>query len=162
MVRTIPPSFVEIRPKLRVVALLTWEWPKTAKNRGESQKMTPSSETEIFLGWFQWESCSPGYSGNLLHWHTHLMYHKYIHAQMIFTSWLYGQGHSLRWMNTTTMTYLLSIFKWPPDLHGHEWVVHWAWSWLRSDTPCKNWKRMAGQVGTFLGLILTAYYSLHF
>ena len=29
---------------------LTWEWPKTAKNRGEPQKMTPSSETENFLG----------------------------------------------------------------------------------------------------------------
>merc|ERR1711978_598894 len=50
MARTIPPSFVEIGPKLRVVALLTWEWPKTAKNRGEPQKMTPSSETENFLG----------------------------------------------------------------------------------------------------------------
>merc|ERR1712004_596726 len=50
MVRTIPPSFVEIGPKLRVVAPLTWEWPKTAKNRGEPQKMTPSSETEIFFG----------------------------------------------------------------------------------------------------------------
>ena len=41
--------------------------PKTAKNRGEPQKMTPSSETEFFLGWFRWESCSPGYSGHLLH-----------------------------------------------------------------------------------------------
>ena len=50
MARTIPPSFVEIGPKLRVVAPLKWEWPKTAKNRGEPQKMTPSSETEIFLG----------------------------------------------------------------------------------------------------------------
>ena len=50
MVRTIPPSFVEIGPKLRVVALLTRQWPKTAKNRGEPQKMTPSSETEIFFG----------------------------------------------------------------------------------------------------------------
>ena len=50
MARTIPPSFVEIGPKLRVVAPLTWEWPKTAKNRGEPQKMTPSPETEIFLG----------------------------------------------------------------------------------------------------------------
>ena len=50
MARTIPPSFVEIGPKLRVVALLMWEWPKTAKNRGEPQKMTPSSETEIFFG----------------------------------------------------------------------------------------------------------------
>ena len=44
------PSFVEIGPKLRVVAPLKWEWPKTAKNRGEPQKMTPSSETENFLG----------------------------------------------------------------------------------------------------------------
>ena len=50
MARTIPPSFVEIGPKLRVVALLTRQWPKTAKNRGEPQKMTPSSETENFLG----------------------------------------------------------------------------------------------------------------
>merc|ERR1719474_2439150 len=29
--------------------------------------MTPSSETEFFLGWFRWESFSPGYSGHLLH-----------------------------------------------------------------------------------------------
>ena len=27
-----------------------WEWPKRAKNRGEPKKMTPSSETENFLG----------------------------------------------------------------------------------------------------------------
>ena len=67
MARTVPPSFVEIGPKLRVVAPLKWEWPKTAKNRGEPQKMTPSSETDFFWGWFQWESCSPGYSGHLLH-----------------------------------------------------------------------------------------------
>ena len=40
---------------------------KYAKNRGEPQKMTPSSETEFFWGWFQWESCSPGYSGHLFH-----------------------------------------------------------------------------------------------
>merc|ERR1712016_464640 len=50
LTRTVPPSFVEIEPKLRVVAPLTRRWPKTAKNRGEPQKMTPSSETEIFLG----------------------------------------------------------------------------------------------------------------
>ena len=50
MARTIPPSFVEIGPKLRVVALLTRQWPKTAKNRVEPQKITPSSETEIFFG----------------------------------------------------------------------------------------------------------------
>ena len=58
MAQTIPPSFVEIGPKLRVVAPLTRRWPKTAKNRGEPQKMNPSSETDIFLGW---------YSGYLLH-----------------------------------------------------------------------------------------------
>ena len=67
MARTVPPSFVEIGPKLRVVAPLTRRWPKTAKNRGEPQKITPSSEMEFFWGWFQWESCSPGYSGHLLH-----------------------------------------------------------------------------------------------
>ena len=48
MARTIPPSFVEIGPKLRVVAPLTLEWPKTAKNRGEPQKMTPSPERNFF------------------------------------------------------------------------------------------------------------------
>ena len=62
MARTVPPSFVEIGPKLRVLIPLTWEWPKRAKNRGEPQKMTPSSETEIFWGWSEWESCSPGYT----------------------------------------------------------------------------------------------------
>ena len=67
MARTIPPSFVEIGPKLSVVAPLTRRWPKTAKNRGEPQKMTPSSETEFFLGWSEWESCSPGYSGDMPH-----------------------------------------------------------------------------------------------
>ena len=29
MARTVPPSFVEIGPKLRVGTPLTWEWPKT-------------------------------------------------------------------------------------------------------------------------------------
>ena len=67
MARTVPPSSVEIGPKLRVLIPLTWEWPKRAKSRGEPWKMTPSSETEIFLGWSRWESCSPGYSGHLLH-----------------------------------------------------------------------------------------------
>ena len=46
---------------------MNWGMPKTAKNRGELQKMTSSSETEFFLGWFRWESCSPGHSGYLLH-----------------------------------------------------------------------------------------------
>ena len=50
MSRTVPPSFVENGPKLRVLIPLKWEWPKTAKNRGEPRKMTYSSETEIFWG----------------------------------------------------------------------------------------------------------------
>ena len=38
MARTVPPSFVEIGPKLRVVAPLMRRWPKTAKNRGARPK----------------------------------------------------------------------------------------------------------------------------
>ena len=41
------------------------EWPETAKNRGEPQKMTHSSETEIFSGWSKWESCSPGHTNDM-------------------------------------------------------------------------------------------------
>ena len=36
--------------KLRVLIIAKWEWPETAKNRGEPRKMTHSSETEISLG----------------------------------------------------------------------------------------------------------------
>ena len=67
MTRTVPASFVEIGPKLRVGTPLTWEWPKRAKIRAELLNMTPRSETEIFLWWSQLESCSPGYCGYLLH-----------------------------------------------------------------------------------------------
>ena len=48
MAWTVPPSFVENSPKLRVLILVIGEWPETAKNRAEPQKMTHSSETEIF------------------------------------------------------------------------------------------------------------------
>ena len=50
MARMVPPSFVENGPKLRVLIPLKWEWPATAKNRGESRKITPSSETKFFGG----------------------------------------------------------------------------------------------------------------
>ena len=50
MTRTVPPNFVENGPKLRVLITENGEWPKTAKNRGEPQKMTDCSETEFFLG----------------------------------------------------------------------------------------------------------------
>ena len=50
MTRMVPTSFVESGPKLRVLIVVIGEWPETAKNRGEPQKMTPSSETENFLG----------------------------------------------------------------------------------------------------------------
>ena len=48
--RTVPPSFVDYGPKLRVLILAIGNWPVMAKNRGEPQKMTPISEMEIFLG----------------------------------------------------------------------------------------------------------------
>ena len=38
MVRTVPLSFVEIGPKLRVGIPLTWEWPKMAKKQGPAPK----------------------------------------------------------------------------------------------------------------------------
>jgi len=52
MAWTVPPSFVDHRPKLRVIIIAKWEWPKVAKNQGEPQKMTHSSETEFFFGVF--------------------------------------------------------------------------------------------------------------
>ena len=41
---------------------------KYAKNRGEPQKMTPSSETEFFLGWSEWENCCSGYTYDMPCW----------------------------------------------------------------------------------------------
>ena len=35
----VPPSFVQNGPKIRVLIIVKWEWPETAKNRGEPQKM---------------------------------------------------------------------------------------------------------------------------
>ena len=60
MARTVPLSFVEYDPKLRILIIVKWEWPETAKIRGEPRKMTHSSETEIFWRWSEWECCSPG------------------------------------------------------------------------------------------------------
>ena len=45
-----------------------WEWPETAKTRGEPRKMTHSTETEIFSGWSECESCSPGNTGDMPCW----------------------------------------------------------------------------------------------
>ena len=36
-----------------------------AKNWGEPQKMTHSSETAKNFGWSEWESFSPGYTGDM-------------------------------------------------------------------------------------------------
>ena len=63
--RTVPTSFVENSPKLRVLILVIGEWPKTAKNRGEPQKMTRCSETKFFWGWSKWVSFSPGHTGDM-------------------------------------------------------------------------------------------------
>ena len=48
MARTVPPSFVENGPKLRV--LMIRHKPPTAKNRREPRKMTHCSETKFFGG----------------------------------------------------------------------------------------------------------------
>ena len=48
MARTVPPSFIENGPKLRV--LIPWEWPKRVKTRGEPRKITPSLDKEILFG----------------------------------------------------------------------------------------------------------------
>ena len=50
MAGTVPQSFVENGPKLRL--LITerwWEFPETAKNGGEPQKITDSSETDFWV-----------------------------------------------------------------------------------------------------------------
>ena len=60
MAWTVPPSFVENNPKLRVLKLMIGEWPKTAKNKGEPRKMTPSPETEIFWGGPNGKVVAPG------------------------------------------------------------------------------------------------------
>ena len=52
MAKTVPPSFVENGPKLRVLIIVIGEGPKTAKIRDEPQKMTYCAETN-FLGLVQ-------------------------------------------------------------------------------------------------------------
>ena len=46
----VPPSFVKNGPKLRVLIIVKWHKPETAKNRGQPPKMTHSLETEFFWG----------------------------------------------------------------------------------------------------------------
>ena len=50
MALTVPLSFVDHGPKLRVLILAKWEWPEKVKNWGEPPKMPHSSETEFFSG----------------------------------------------------------------------------------------------------------------
>ena len=50
MALTVPLSFVDHGPKLRVLILAKSHKPKMAKNRGDFRKMTHSSETEILFG----------------------------------------------------------------------------------------------------------------
>ena len=58
-------SFAILGPKSRLVALLLRHSPKMAKIHYEPQKMTHTSETEIFSGWVQWESCSTKCTGDM-------------------------------------------------------------------------------------------------
>ena len=60
MALTVPPSFVENGPKLRVLILVIGEWPETAKNRGEPRKMIHSSKTDFFRGGLNGIVVAPG------------------------------------------------------------------------------------------------------
>ena len=69
MARTFPPSIVDDGPKLRVLIIAKWRKPEKAKKRGDwALKKTHSSETEIFSGWSEWESCSPGCTSDMPCW----------------------------------------------------------------------------------------------
>ena len=59
MAQTDPPSFVDDGPKLRELIIVKWEWPETAKNRGEAQKMIHSLETDILFGVVQMGKLQP-------------------------------------------------------------------------------------------------------
>ena len=60
MAQVIPPSFIEKGPKLRVLIIVIREWPKTAKKRGEPQKMTHSSKTDFFWVGLNGKVVAPG------------------------------------------------------------------------------------------------------
>ena len=49
MAQTVPPSFVDEDPNLRKLTIAKWEWPETAKNRGEPRKC-PIDRKRNFLG----------------------------------------------------------------------------------------------------------------
>ena len=50
LARTVPPSFVDHGPKLRVLIQAIGHWPDITKNKDEPWKITHTSEMEIFLG----------------------------------------------------------------------------------------------------------------
>ena len=60
MIQTVPPTFIENGPKLKVLILMNQHKPKRAKNRGGPWKMTHSSETEIFSGRSNGNIVAPG------------------------------------------------------------------------------------------------------
>ena len=69
MARTFPPSFIEKGPKLRVLVIMKWEWPETAKKKGMSPEEWPiARKRNFFSGLSEWESCSPGYTGDMPCW----------------------------------------------------------------------------------------------
>ena len=50
MAGTVPPSFVDENPKLRVLTIAEWEWPEKAKNRGEPRKCPIDRKRNFFGG----------------------------------------------------------------------------------------------------------------
>jgi len=60
MARTVPPSFAENGPELRVLIPMIRHKPKKAKNRGKPRKKTLSSEMEFFWGGPNGKVVAPG------------------------------------------------------------------------------------------------------
>ena len=60
MARTVPPSFVDEDPKLRVLTIAKWEWPETAKNRGEPRKYPIDRKRNFFGGGPNVKVVAPG------------------------------------------------------------------------------------------------------
>jgi len=62
---TVLPIFVDHGLKLRVLILAIGYWPEIAKKQGEPRKRTRDRKRNLFGGWSQWESCSPGYADDM-------------------------------------------------------------------------------------------------
>ena len=105
---------------------------KNGQKQGSPQKMTPSSETEFFLGWFQWESCSPGYSGHLLHWQK---------SRSLYKKLTFGPKYPNFWVKMAHFRPQRPIWASPVNVFNRKKVPQWflMWGYQKfSPLPPKN------------------------